>query len=333
MPPQAFAEITEAELQWFSWPRIPLGHITLLGGRGGSGKGLVAASLAASATRASSVFGNCQCPREGSALWIEEEDPIDSVVRPRLRAAGADLAQVWEDRARWFARSPQGVRQWLQEHNSRLVVLSPLLQALGIEKINDPQQVFRALHRLQETIEGLPCAVLGLVHTNKAQDLIAIERVLGSVTFTNFSRSVLLISTHNDEKRLVHAKCNVGMRADDRLFRVLADPADERSQAISIAWETPADGNCDADAVFDRVTASGGGSIGQWLRKFLEDCGGVERASVCLTAGETVGYTAAAIKAHRAEAGIESARASGPKTVWWWRLPGTAWPWAQSAKS
>lgn len=315
-------------MAWFSWPRVPLGHITLLGARGGAGKGLVAASLAASATGGQTAFGNCSSPPPGRVLWIEEEDPEDVVLKPRLRAAHARLDMVAWDRAKWFRTASVGaLRSWITQHNIRLLVFSPLLQALGVHKMNDGVEVFNKMSTLQAVVDKLPVAAIGIVHTNKNADMAAIERVLGSVTFSNFARSVLLISTRNGEKRLVHAKCNVGPEADDLILSLHGEP---RSQAWAVQWSVPLDGNSDREGAFDRGSAEGGGSLGAWLRAFLEEVGGVEQASVCMQAGELHGYNSGSLKAIRKAAGVESAKSLGAGGPWWWRLSGRAWPWETS---
>ena len=103
--------------------------------------------------------------------------------------------------------------------------------------------------RSQASIEGTPCALVGIAHSNKKADLAAIERILGAVAFTNFVRSVLLSAPENIEERtyrLVHAKHNLSTKADDLILHPVHVGEDYRDQFVKLDWSIP-EANCDAD--------------------------------------------------------------------------------------
>jgi RecA-family ATPase len=92
------------------WPgRIPLGTLTLLDGDPGLGKSLLALDLVARVTRGAAMpdgdaggpegavdgaGGGAEGAVEGGAVLLSAEDDLAATVRPRLRAAGADLQRV-----------------------------------------------------------------------------------------------------------------------------------------------------------------------------------------------------------------------------------------------
>src|SRR6188474_2019635 len=76
-------------VRWLLQDQIPLGAITLLGGREGIGKSLVALTWAAQVTQGT-LPGACHgCPR--SVIVAATEDSWEHTIVPRLVAAGADL--------------------------------------------------------------------------------------------------------------------------------------------------------------------------------------------------------------------------------------------------
>jgi len=81
--------------EWL-WPgRIPLGGMTVLAGDPGVGKGLVAVAIAATvSTGGRWPEGTVGPGGPGSVLIFSEYDDPGRVLRPRLEAAGADLARV-----------------------------------------------------------------------------------------------------------------------------------------------------------------------------------------------------------------------------------------------
>ncbi len=105
---------------------------------------------------------------------------------------------------------------------------------------------------------------------NKKPDLTAIERLLGSVEYANFVRSVLMLNQDNKPGmvRAVHAKHNLSPQGDDLLFSIHnTRPKKPRGQYIAINWEKP-NSNINQDYLFDRK--KGDDSAGKWLSQLLE---------------------------------------------------------------
>jgi hypothetical protein len=286
-------------VKWFWYPHIPAGQITLLGGKGGSCKGLIMASLAASYTRGRPWPDDSLPATSGHILWGETEDPLEEVLTPRMIAADAD-------RARILYATPQGfthmdLKRAIRDEKLGLIVLSPMLSFLaGLDDINGEMRVREALEKIQLAITGTTCAVVGICHCNKKPDLAAVERLLGSVAFVNFVRSVLLVAPDKDEQgtfRVVHAKHNLSVKGDDFLITPHHIGKNPKDQYVRVGWTRPENGNVDTDRLFDHKRGKGDDakpSARDWLRNYLRAHGETERTDV-LGAAAAAGFKGSAI--------------------------------------
>ena len=277
------------------YPRVPGGMLTIIGAKGGSCKGLACASLAATLTTAGYWPDGTGPADIGNVLWCEAEDPLPEVVVPRLIAAGADLARITiANRAAFAAQTD--LRAFILTNDIKLIVMSPLVSFLKLSDLSSELGVRDVLERLQTSIEGTPCALVGIAHSNKKADLAAIERILGAVAFTNFVRSVLLSAPENVEDRtyrLVHGKHNFSPKADDLIMRPVHVGDDYRDQYVRLEWSTPED-NIDAEALFDRKKEQRPPDAGQWLVAYLRENGESYRAQIII-AGEQAGHSESAL--------------------------------------
>jgi hypothetical protein len=308
-------------VSWLWYPRLPAGQISLLGAPGGGGKGLNAAEYTAVVTTGRAWPDGTPGPEPAHVLWCETEDPLAEVVVPRLIAAGADRARVsFASRQAYADLGDDGLKHLIQARGTRLIIMSPLVSFLvGLADINGELGVRDVLERLQATIDNTGCAVVGLAHTSKKADLRAIERLLGSVAFTNFGRSVLLVSRDKEEPewfRLVHAKHNLSTKAPDLMYRPKHVGEDPRDQFVRLEWRQP-DHDVDADRLFDLPKGNGKLSAGNWLVRYLEEHGRCV-ASEVMDAAETAGYSREAIrKAQFRESRIQNEKEGFPAQVWW----------------
>jgi hypothetical protein len=286
---------------WMWYPRIPAGMITIIGAKGGSCKGLTCASLAATVTTAGMWPDNTGPAAQGSVLWCEAEDPLPEVVVPRLIAAGADLSRITFASRDAFA-AEKDLRKFIEANEIKLIVQSPMVSFLQLSDLSSELSVRDVLERSQASIEGTPCALVGIAHSNKKADLAAIERILGAVAFTNFVRSVLLSAPEDIEERtyrLVHAKHNLSPKADDLILRPVHIGEDYRDQYVKLEWSIP-EVNCDADAMFDRRKQKANGhdrhlTAAQWLVSYLREHGESLRVQV-INEGEKEGFTENALR-------------------------------------
>jgi len=131
----SYVEIADERAEWLWSPRVPLGAVTLLAGQPGLGKSQVSLYLAARLTRGELACG------PGAAIVATAEDHRAAVIRPRLRAAQADLDHVFDIRVSRLddiggedaLLLPLDVRELeasIEETAAKLVVLDPLVSFL-----------------------------------------------------------------------------------------------------------------------------------------------------------------------------------------------------------
>ena len=133
-----FADIQESRLEWL-WPgRIPLGKLSVIAGDPGLGKSLVTIAIAAAVT-SEAKWPDChEYAPHGSVILLSGEDDDSDTVKPRLRAAGADLDNIYSMSAviqnddgsrRGLAldRDADLLRDAIHRHqNCRLLVIDPI---------------------------------------------------------------------------------------------------------------------------------------------------------------------------------------------------------------
>lgn len=290
--------ITPRNPTWLWWPLIPMEAISVLASPGGVGKGLLCADLVARITRGDFLpMSDDERLPQGNVIWAETEDSLDVTIAPRLIAAKAEMERVSLMDTDEFATV---TRAQIIRDNIRLIVLSPLVSFADIVDTNKEASVREGLERLLSLIEGTQCALIGIMHPNKKSDTVAIDRLLGSVAFANFCRSVLMLkSEEEDTARVIHAKWNWGTKANDMLFQKRNRRAKSapRGQYIGINWEA-ADENVDEHKAFERVKDDAADdknkSAATWLLDFLTTNGATKCAEI-FAAGEKFSHSRGAL--------------------------------------
>ncbi len=87
------SDVQPERVSW-QWPgRLPLGKLVVLDGDPAVGKSTVSAFMAATVTTGRPWPDGAPCP-VGDVLILSAEDGVADTIRPRLDAAGADVARV-----------------------------------------------------------------------------------------------------------------------------------------------------------------------------------------------------------------------------------------------
>lgn len=218
----AAARVQRERVDW-CWPgRIPLGGVSLLVGDPGLGKSLLTCDQAARVSRAG-----------GLALIATAEDSLATTVRPRLEAAGADLNRVGFVEMQADDGLPTGLflpddvdelERLVEENSAEYLVVDPLTAHLPAD-VNSwrDQSVRLALAPLHALAERQRCAVVVVVHLNKALSAEPLRRIGGSIGIPAAARSVLLLARDPDDdsrRVLAHVKCNLGPLAPSLLYEL-----------------------------------------------------------------------------------------------------------------
>ncbi len=93
-PMTTFADVTPLAAEWLWDGFVPLGELTLLAGRCGTGKSFTTVDLAARVSRGQDMPDGTAGIPAASVIMINAEDDASTGVVHRLAAAGADLARI-----------------------------------------------------------------------------------------------------------------------------------------------------------------------------------------------------------------------------------------------
>jgi hypothetical protein len=270
--------------------RIPVGQLSVLMGDPGEGKGLIVTRLAAAASKGSPLPGDDDAVLHGPTLWLCSEDGVDSTLRLRAEAAGADLHNVHVIGANSLGQAlalPDHIRdlkQLVEEHGAKLLILDPITSFLG-EKVNPHHNASlrRALTPLTDLCDQTGLTAVAILHVNKnSQETNARYRGTGSMAFVETARSVLAVGRlpgqqEVDEKEIARGlavvKLNLGARPKALSYKITTKPVagvldpvskEKKTEDIPvISWGDEVDVTADALLAGDGPQGAGRGEPGQ----------------------------------------------------------------------
>lgn len=228
---QPLETVKPERLEWAWEDTIPLGVVSLLGGRAGIGKSTFLAWLTARVTTGT-LPGNLKgSPRQ--VTFIAGEDDIARVLVPRLQAAGASLSNVnaisarqdESDGSHWVSMPTirtdlADLKTVLYESGTTLLIIDPL--SATMEGDTNSEQVVRSqLGRLAHLAGEMNIAILAVKHWHKGAGE-SIDRISGSHGFTDIVRSVLQLVPDEQENQLILTadKNNYGPKKPSYAFRL-----------------------------------------------------------------------------------------------------------------
>jgi putative DNA primase/helicase len=333
---RTLADVSPRAPQYLWKPRIPLSALALVVGMGGEGKSTMNYSLVASATQ-----GKLQGDLSGatSVIILTAEDTAEEIVRPRLEVMEADL-----DRVHLVTkREQQGTEgllvlpldvaalgEQIRGLDARLVVVDPAVAFMDQKyDTHRDAEVRKVLAPMAKMAEQLRCAVVAVVHFNKAEGMkTVLNRVGGSAGFVNAARSVLFVGPDpedptGDTKILAHAKANWSRKAESLRFALVEREIQFEGEAIpalAVEWLGEAQGIGAGDVLAAYGTASRD-EAARFLRSFLAD--GAMPASAVLSAAAERGIAERTL--HRAKkelsvASIQERQPGGQAARWMWEL-------------
>ena len=186
----------------FTWkPWLVQGRLNLMVGEEAIGKSTFSAYVAAGITNG--TLSGCHDGRPADVLFVSaDEDDWNSVVLPRLEAAGADFDRVHEFYAVGAAAFNTAdhaaeLGRLLSEHPFALVVFEHLMDILPpMRSFTDPAAIRRACQPLRHELATAGVSGLATLHVNKGQAQEFRQRSQGSMQFGAMARSSFLIDRH-----------------------------------------------------------------------------------------------------------------------------------------
>ena len=210
---QSFADIKEERLQWLWKGRIPRGKLTLMAGLGGMGKSTILYDMAARISTGAEWPDGAGIAPQGNVILLNREDGAGDTIKPRLRAAGANMGRVHivnsvkadDGHKRSFSIADDlELLQAAIEHlgNVQLVVFDPLSSYFG-NGVNTwhESDVRAVLEPMTQLIERLGASVIGNAHLGKSRRQgDANMQVLNSVGIVNLARFVNMVSEEEPQE-------------------------------------------------------------------------------------------------------------------------------------
>ena len=195
---------------------IPLGNVTILEGDGGGGKTTMVTEAVAKISRGEKLFFDTSNdpPVMGGSVILAAEEAYDSVLRPKLRLAGADLGKVFF--LPTTIRIPDDVDQieaeldHLPKNSIRIMLIDPL-SSFTTKSLMVESSARQILDRLGHLAEKFDLAVIVIRHLTKNESASLTNRGLGSVGIGARARSAFMFlpdPKDNTVKLMLHTKHN-----------------------------------------------------------------------------------------------------------------------------
>ncbi len=330
------SDVTAEPVDWL-WERfVARGTVNILDGDPDLGKSTVTLDLAARVTCGRPMPGETAPGDYGGrgVLILSAEDALAQTIRPRLDAAGADVARVWHLDAvkRGDDESPpvlpfdlDVIEQLVLEHKVVLLVVDPLMAYLdGQVNAHRDQDVRRALHRLKVLAERTGVAVLVVRHLNKLTGGPALYRGGGSIGIIGAARIGLLVGRHPEQRDRRVLAVNKNNLAPHRNRRSIAyDLVDAGSGVARVEWGEEVDLRPDDILGQHAGKQTAADQCAEAMRDLLADGA---RESQELTAELLhMGHSEATVKRCRRTLGVRARRVGfGGEGRWMVELPDTS---------
>lgn len=241
-----FSEVESVPIEWLLPGRLARREITMINGWPGEGKTSVVIDIAAKLSRGMKLPDGSMPPGPLRVLVVSTEDN-ESVLKLRLRAAGADLDQVFTvGELVEQMRLPSGRQLWIdliREHSIDVVVVDPLMAFIddGLKNIAE-QDARKVMQALREVLLETNAAAFCIRHPNKATasgNMNAVSAASGSLAFTAAARIEMIVGrlpNSENTRALACVKNNLAAMPPTLLYTIEASVI-ELSEADGLTQE------------------------------------------------------------------------------------------------
>lgn len=320
--------------------RIPLGALALFAGRPGAGKSTAGRSMAAWASNG--VLPGCWYGEAVNVAYIAAEESAKYVVKPGLRAAGADLSKVFMPRVELAGEEVRflsshdmtELTNQLIQHEVKLIVVDPLMSTIGsktdVNRNNEVRSLIEPWAKLAENVDGV---VLGIAHLNKSGNGDVVAGINGSSAFGEVARSVFGFAKDPDsddgDRIMSQEKNSMGEEDLALVYRIDSTTVTTDSGKSADVGRFTIIGDSDR-SVGDVLRDGGrpGGSeassanteIDEWLNALL--VGGAVLATEVFKAADQAGFSKDKAKRSKLRLQVRAFRREIPGP-WWWEKQGS----------
>lgn len=228
--PIPFSKVKLERINWFWYPYIPLGRITMLGGDPGAGKSFITAAIASTLSRGDSFPGEEKGIREPmNTILLSAEDNPNDTIKPRLMNLNADQEKVFisEEDIVLDIAGISSIEEMVRQTRAKLLIIDPIVAFLGpkmdMNRANEVRPIMKGLARLAKRMN---IAIVIIRHNRKVsagnKEGKAIYAGSGSIDFTASVRSELAVSEdRNGMKYMNHIKTNSGKQGPSIRYEIV----------------------------------------------------------------------------------------------------------------
>lgn len=322
------SDVPDFKDDWIWNGRVRSGHVTAIVGPRGTAKSLLIAEIAARLSNGDPWPDDPSTPSEmAETLIITGEDEVANEIKPRLRAAGADLTNIHLADFRRYDGTPGRITidavnkliDTIELGNLKLIVIDPFGNLVGERKEHRENEVRTLLHQLKRLASAMGLAIILVNSTDKVSAVKTGRSGVDVVSFLHAgARAVWSVDEDPAEPGRylwLCARNNLAAGRTGLAFRV-------EGGSGRIAWESePVELRPD-DVQPTNRRATKVARAGDWLRGYLH---GAARTSLDVQRDAALaGISRGALYDAKGRLGVLSVKttdtADGP---WDWSLP--AW--------
>lgn len=223
-------------IEWLDEPLWQTSTFHLLSAPKGAGKGTYTALVAAKMSR-----GDYPCGAR-RVVWLAGEDSLAIDVKPRLVAAGADMARcsVWVQRFRLPDDVATLHRELVAAGDVGMLVIDPIASYIGKRNTNSDDEVRDAIEPLNRLADDLGILIVGVRNLGKDRTRGAALSIIGASAWADVPRAVLTIAPDDEDDTVRHVQAVLGNRSalsGGIAFRIEAVPVDGLTEPVTCAVE------------------------------------------------------------------------------------------------
>jgi hypothetical protein len=338
-------EVEEERIDWLWQGYVPRRKITILDGDPGLGKSTLTLALAARRS-----IGDPMPMQDGTGdppettLIVSGEDDIADTIKPRLRAAGADMGRIallglrMDERGTAIPFSvPEDMARLeaaVWEAEATFVIVDPITAFLSerIQSHNDAS-IRKAMTPLAHLAQKTRAALVLIRHLNKDGAVTkALYRGGGSIGFSGSARSVLLVAEKPDADGVLvvaQTKTNLVRRERGASIEWRLVPWGEDEEIPRVEWLGP------SQLMADDLLKGRDGRRDDYAQReaidFLrtELASGPRRSAELLKEAAKAGITQSTLKRAKSKLDLHAYRSrnpSGTTEAWYVHLPEESYP-------
>jgi hypothetical protein len=195
--------------------RLQRATVVLFAGRPAAGKSTAGRFFAGGFSQG--TINGCFEGKPVNVAYIAAEESIKYMVKPSLRAHGADMTRIHFPKVQFAGqevrlqsvRDEQLLLETLVQHDVKVVFVDPIMSTIGgnvdVHRTNETRTYVEPWQRIAEAINGL---VVGIVHLRKQFGTDVVAAINGSSAFGEIARAVIAFARDDDGERVLSQEKN-----------------------------------------------------------------------------------------------------------------------------